>query len=122
VEKKELDLWIEKLKAEPDGKKRQAIVGGLCKAHGLKFGEAWKLLKEAGYGVKPEAGTEGEIPPPTTGEKIRVTLRHKTEYPRYRRAGFVLAQVPASYEVTESQLARLKKDPWVVIEKDGGGA
>lgn len=143
VEKKELDTWIERLKAEGDGKKRQSIVSELCKAHGLKIGEARELLKEAGYGVEPEAGKEGggtplpeegnapksespqdgagKDPPPATEEKIRVTLRHKTEYPRYRRAGLAIAQIPATYNVTESQLARLKKDPWVVIEKDGGG-
>jgi hypothetical protein len=51
-----------------------------------------------------------------TVEKITVILRHKTEYPHYRRAGLVLSQKAQSYEVTEAQLTTLKKDKWVVIE------
>jgi hypothetical protein len=47
-------------------------------------------------------------------------LRHKTEYPRYRRAGLVLTQKAEYHEVTEEQLAALKNDAWVVIEKESG--
>jgi len=54
-------------------------------------------------------------------KKVSVTLRHKTEYPRYRRAGLVLTQKPETYEVTEEQLAALKKDKWVEIGKEGDG-
>jgi len=55
-------------------------------------------------------------------KKLSVTLRHKTEYPQYRRAGLVLTQKAQTYNVTKEQLAALKKDPWVVIcndKKDG---
>ena len=166
MEKTQLDSWIERLKAEPDGKKRQGIVSEMCKTHGLKIGDAWKLLKEAGFGGKADGGDSngvgsgnsdnnsggsgngnsgdgggngdsngggngnnggGEIPgsenPQKSAEKkIRVTLRHKTEYPRYRRAGLALGQTSAEYEVSGAQLATLKKDPWVVIEKEVGDA
>jgi hypothetical protein len=49
-------------------------------------------------------------------------LRHMTEFPGYRCAGLVLTQKATAHEVTEEQLAKLKKDPWVVIvddKKDG---
>ena len=53
--------------------------------------------------------------------KTSVTLRHKTEYPKYRRAGLVLSQKAEAYEVSASQLAALKSDKWIeVIEKEGG--
>jgi hypothetical protein len=45
-------------------------------------------------------------------------LRHKTEFDKYRRAGLVLTQKAETYEVTAGQLAALKKDAWVVIEKE----
>jgi hypothetical protein len=69
----------------------------------------------------PPDNEEGNKPPSVAGEKTLVRLRHRTEYSRYRRAGLVLAQVFTPYEVTESQLALLEKDLWIVIEKDGGG-
>ena len=47
-----------------------------------------------------------------------VTLRHKTQYPVYRRAGIVLGAQPKEYVVTAEQLAALTADAWVeVIEK-----
>jgi hypothetical protein len=65
----------------------------------------------------PELETETELETELeAGKRITVTLRHKTEYPRYRRAGLVLSQKAQSYELTEAQLAALKKDKWVVIE------
>jgi hypothetical protein len=84
MEKEKLEMWIEKLNAEPDGKKRNALVGGMCKENGLKIDEAWKLLKEAGFdpkavrqdeggGDKPPADGGGEPPadggdePPAVG-------------------------------------------------------
>jgi hypothetical protein len=143
MEKEKLTPWIEKLNAEPDGKKRNAIVAEICKENGIKIGEAYKALKDAGYDPKaappaaptPPVSKDGngtDTPPPNiddddkdtpppkleteTEKKITVTLRHKTEYPRYRRAGLVLSQKAQSYDVTEAQLAALKKDKWVVIE------
>jgi hypothetical protein len=59
MEKEKLDMWIEKLNAEPDGKKRNALMGGMCKENGLKIDEAWKLLKEAGFDPKAVRQDEG---------------------------------------------------------------
>jgi hypothetical protein len=53
----ELVPWIERLNAEPDGKKRNEIVAELCKEKSLKIGDAWNLLKEAGF--NPKAKPEG---------------------------------------------------------------
>ena len=49
--KEQLAPWIEKLtRANP--KDRTAIVGEMCKENGLKVGDAWRLLKEAGFNSK----------------------------------------------------------------------
>jgi hypothetical protein len=49
--KEQLAPWIEKLtKASP--KDYTAIVGEMCKENSLKAGNAWKLLKEAGFDSK----------------------------------------------------------------------
>jgi hypothetical protein len=147
MNKEELSPWIEKLNAEPDGKKRAEIVAGLCKEKSLKTGDAWKLLKEAGFDPKavpgsPEkpAGVDGGANPPDGGpDKAKAEseaqakaaeeeaanaktepalLRHKTQYPKYRCAGLVLTQKAETYQVTESQLEKLRTDPWVVVEKE----
>jgi hypothetical protein len=103
--------WIDRLgKAEKEGQK--AIVEEMAKALGLKTGEAWKALKEAGW-------TPGGKPPPSGSpeERKAVTLWHKTPHPHYRRAGLVLTSQFKPYEVTEGQLAALKKDAWVEIKE-----
>jgi hypothetical protein len=137
MDKEKLTPWIEKLNAESDGKKRNGIVAEMCKEHGLKIGDAWKLLKEAGYGSpapnnsqdKPETDPQNnqqaepetdpannqQAEPKAEEKKLPAVLRHKTEYPRYRCAGLVLTQKPETYQVTESQLEKLKRDPWVEI-------
>jgi hypothetical protein len=68
MNKEQLAPWIEKLtKANP--KDRTAIVGEMCKENGLKVGDAWKLLKEAGFDSKatpPQGGAaqpSGNMPP-----------------------------------------------------------
>jgi hypothetical protein len=75
------------------------------------------LSLEDGAGAAGEGGDsaarDGEE------EKTAVTLRHKTEYPLYRRAGLVLKQTPAEFEVTAEQLAVLKKDRWVEFVSGG---
>ena len=131
----DLASWIEKLNAEPEGKKRNEIVAGLCKEKSLKIGDAWKLLKEAGFNpqaVSGKAGTEseqdteapaegagGNPPSPESQEETGLALlRHKTRYPKYRCAGLVLTQKAEAYQVTQSQLEKLRHDPWVVIEKE----
>ena len=58
------------------------------------------------------------VTPPPSEKKTAVFLRHKTQYSQYRRAGLVLSHKAECYEVTDSQLAVLKKDTWVVIEKE----
>jgi hypothetical protein len=58
MNKEQLAPWIEKLtKAEP--KDRNAIVGEMCKENKLKIGDAWKLLKEAGYDPKAMPPADG---------------------------------------------------------------
>jgi hypothetical protein len=70
----------------------------------------------------PDAGDSGDPPPPDSQteavETKPVLIRHKTSYPKYRCAGLVLNQKPETYQVTEAQLEKLRRDPWVVIEKE----
>ena len=106
MDKEKLLPYVEMLnKAEKS--EREAIVTELAKANSIKPKEMWTLLKEAGF-------DPGSVP----RKKQPVVLRHKTEYPRYRRAGLVLTQKAETYEVTEEQLAELKRDKWVVIGED----
>jgi len=149
MDKEKLALWIEKLKAA-DKKDRKALVVEMCRENGIGIGDAWKLLKEAGFDAKaapvPPADGAGSATdedkdadkkdgdkedsgagdgPKADGEKVSVVLRHKTEFPKYRRAGLVLTRTPATYEVTAEQLAALKKDAWVEFaeeKKAGAGA
>jgi hypothetical protein len=80
MNKEQLAPWIEKL-TKAAGKDRTTIVGEMCKENGLKVGDAWKLLKEAGFDPKgappegvaanPATGTApagGEAPPDGGGE------------------------------------------------------
>ena len=106
----ELTTWAEKLKAEPDKSKRNEIVADLCKEKGLKIGDAWKLLEEAGFDPHPS-------PDGGQDKKITVLASHKTEYEKYRCAGLVLTRKAENYLVTEAQLEKLKRDPWVAVGK-----
>jgi hypothetical protein len=69
MNKEQLAPWIEKLtKANP--KDRTAIVGEMCKENGLKVGDAWRLLKEAGFDSKaaPQGNDQqGGATPDNTG-------------------------------------------------------
>ena len=122
MDKETLLPYVEMLnKAEKS--ERAAIVKELAEANNLKEREVWKLLREAGF--DPQAGqqTNQQADQQTeqksgSKKKLSVVLRHKTEYPRYRRAGLVLTQKAETYEVTEEQLAALKSDSWVVIGED----
>jgi hypothetical protein len=127
MDKEKLALWVEKLRAA-DKKDRKALVAEMCRENGIGVGDAWKLLKEAGFDAKdapvPPAAGAGHGPV-ADGEKVSVVLRHRTEFPKYRRAGLVLTRPPATYEVTAEQLAALKKDAWVEFaeeKKAGAGA
>jgi hypothetical protein len=108
---------------EADKKGRPAIAGELAKALGVPIEEAFKKLKEAGWNPKEDQPPAGTPPgnnngaPPDTGEKQTVTLRHKSPYPHYRRAGLVLTDQFKPYEVTALQLDALEEDSWVEIKK-----
>ena len=126
VTKEELIPWVEKLKAEPDGKKRNEIAAELCKEKGLKIGDAWKFLKEAGFDPKispnsgqnnNDQGSSGQNNSDQETRKIPVLVSHKTDYEKYRCAGLVLTRKPENYLVTEAQFEKLKRDPWVVVAK-----
>jgi hypothetical protein len=109
MDSEKLKPWIEKLNAA-EKKDRNAVVAELCKAEGLNISDAWKLLKGAGADgkAKPEKAAPAQ-------------LRHKTRYPRYRCAGLALTQKAETYRVSEAQLEKLRRDPWVVIEESGDG-
>jgi hypothetical protein len=125
-------------------KERAAYVKTAAKENGVDEGELFKELKEAGYNPKAEKGSAAPAPestplldtpkpddkkppldtPPDGTKKpdsglTAVTLRHKTEYPLYRREGLVLKQTPGEFRVTAKQLAVLKNDKWVEIVKEG---
>jgi hypothetical protein len=69
MDKEELLLWIERLDKTPKSE-RKAVVAELSTKAGLKMGDAWKLLKEAGYNAKSDhpvnVGADG--PPPKEGK------------------------------------------------------
>ena len=70
----------------------------------------------------PDATDTPSAPPPEAkAETVSVTVRHKTEYQKYRRAGLVLSQKAEVHEVTADQLAVLESDKWVEIIEKGGG-
>jgi hypothetical protein len=148
MDKKQIFVLIAALYAL-DISARAAAVKDAAKENNIAVGDLFKALKEAGYNPKAEKGAEAPVftetpgggasstadtdKPPAPGtpnlqpkpgakaETVSVTVRHKTEYPKYRRAGLVLSQKPEVHEVTASQLAALKSDKWVeVIEKEGG--
>jgi len=110
---------------------RADVVKKTAEENNLKVGDLFKSLKEVGYDPKAPKGSaapelKDNSAPQTqhTGPTKKVILRHKTQYPKYRRAGIVLSQKAMEYEVTEEQLAILEKDVWVVVgedKKDGNG-
>jgi hypothetical protein len=126
--------WIKRLN-EAEKKDRKAIVEEMAKALGLKTGDAYQKLKDAGWDPKgggappagntppmspdPAAGTPSAPPDPPgpPAKTFPVKLRHKTPHPHYRRAGLVLTGQFKPYEVTGDQFEILKKDAWVEIEK-----
>ena len=118
---------------------RAEMVKHAAKENNLKEGELFKLLKEAGYEPKAPKGTAApngadiqqqpdNNTPPNNGqgnggqnssvqeaEKTNALVSHKTEYDKYRCAGLVLTRKPENHLVTEAQLGKLKRDPWVVV-------
>jgi hypothetical protein len=117
MDSEKLKPWIVNLSAA-EKKDRNAVVAELCKAEGLNISDAWKLLKGAGSGpdaAAPSGADGGGGKKNEPGQAAPVQLRHKTRYPRYRCAGLVLTQKPETYRVSEAQLEKLRRDPWVVI-------
>ena len=114
VSKEELVPWVEKMKAEPDKGKRNDIVADLCKEKNLKNGDAWKLLKEAGFDPKTSPNSD-QNNGDQDSKKVPILVSHKTDYEKYRCAGLVLMRKPENYLVTEAQFEKLKRDPWVVV-------
>jgi len=105
---------------------RAGTVKEKAKENGVKEGELYKLLKEAGYepnapqGAAAPALTDDPPPPPKSeqeAKKIPILVSHKTEYEKYRCAGLVLTRKPENYLVTEAQYEKLNSDPWVVLAK-----
>ena len=50
-------------------------------------------------------------------DMIPVLVSHKTEFPKYRRAGLVLTRQPENILVTAEQFEELKRDPWVSVSQ-----
>jgi len=129
MEKEKILQWIERI-CKVEKKERNAIVAEMAKQNGLKEKDAYKLLRENGFNPNeiPQANKQGDSQDPPQANKqgdskrITVMLKHKTEYPAYRRAGLVLTQKAQPFDVTEDQLEKLKADPWVVVggEKEDG--
>jgi hypothetical protein len=126
MNREELVPWVEKLLAESDKGRRAEIVADLCKEKGLKAGDAWKLLKEAGYDPKAPGPADSQTGAPPNEDQtqgaqesalITIQASHKTEYEKYRCAGLVLTRKPANYLVCAAQLEKLRRDPWVVVHK-----
>jgi hypothetical protein len=80
--------------------------------------EAPKAHVETEAAAKAQTETEAAAKVQTESESTAtktVSLRHKTPYRVYRRAGLVLTQTPREYQVTQSQLTTLKADTWVEV-------
>ncbi|MDR3173175.1 MAG: hypothetical protein LBU19_02895 [Treponema sp.] len=117
-----LEGWIKRLN-EAGKTERKSIVEEMARALGLKTGDAYKLLKEAGWDPKAGSGADGDppSPPDPPPEKtFSVTLRHTSPYPHYRRAGLLLTGQFKPYTVTEEQRAALKQDAWVEFQTPKG--
>jgi len=113
-----------KLLEAAEKKDRQAILNDLAKTLGIPFNETVEKLKEAGWDPKKKNSSDtpsdkktGDKKTEGIGAKEAVSLRHRTPYPCYRRAGLVLTDQFKPYEVSVDQLEVLKKDPWVEIGK-----
>ena len=112
-----LDLadWIKRLEAAAK-KERQPILEELARILGISVMDTVKSLTKAGWDPKKveSPGTDEDKNPPNA-ETQTVNLRHKTDYPSYRRAGLLLTKQFKPYEVTTDQLETFKTDPWVDI-------
>jgi membrane protein involved in colicin uptake len=102
----ELVPWIERLNAEPDGKKRNEIVAELCKEKSLKIGDAWNLLKEAGF--NPKAKPEGsEAAGMNAGADAAAQAKAAEEAARTEAAAKAAAEAEARIKA-EAEAAEVK--------------
>jgi len=73
-----------------------------------------KPEEEAKAKAAIEAKAKAETDSKTGAEpKTAVTVRHKTPNRHYRCAGLALTKTAQTHMVTEAQLKRLRRDPWV---------
>jgi hypothetical protein len=98
-------------KGEPDIQTGEEVQNG-----GASLSE--EEVKAGEEAANAEAETKAEIEVEKAVETKTVLIRHKTPYPKYRCAGLVLTQRPEARQVTETQLEKLRNDPWVVIDKE----
>jgi hypothetical protein len=104
-----------KSKAQTEGEATKTQAGADVEVATTAQAEAEAAVKAQ---VEPEAYAEAQTAADVqaeTEEKKTVSLRHKTPYRSYRRAGLVLTQAPREYTVTEDQLAALKADTGVEV-------
>jgi hypothetical protein len=78
---------------------------------------ALKAAEEAKAKADAEAAAAKAKTDAEKAKLITVTVRHKTEYQNYRRAGLVLTKTAATHEVTAEQLAALKSDKLVEVSE-----
>lgn len=71
--------------------------------------------EQAGGGTEKGNKTAGAKTAKT--KLITVSVRHKTTYPTYRRAGLVLRSTAKEEQVTTEELETLKADPWVEVKE-----
>jgi len=121
---------------------RAGMIKDAAKENGVKEGDLYKFLKEAGYDPNAPKGTaapdlnsgqnsndqnssgqdgngqnKGKQNNKQAAQKIPVLVSHKTEYEKYRCAGLALTRKPENYLVTKEQLDKLKRDPWVALKE-----
>jgi hypothetical protein len=77
-----------------------------------------RAAAEAKAKAAEEAAGAETVKTGAAAKKETAVIRHKTQYPKYRCASLILTQKPEAYRVTEAQLEKLRRDPWVVIEKE----
>jgi hypothetical protein len=141
-----LEDWIKRLN-DAEGKDQGIIVGLLANTLDIKVKDAYKKLKAAGWNPSKKGNSNNTDSPPAAGEHpgpvasrapddtqqgvlsaggtpavggVTVTLRHRSPYPLYRRAGLVLTRQWKPCEVSEEQLAALKNDAWVELQNPSG--
>jgi hypothetical protein len=86
----------------------------------IRAGEAAETQAGTAEGAaQTEAKTEAEVAKAEVeAKKEDALIRHRTPYEKYRCAGLVLTQKVETHRVTKAQLEKLRRDPWVALEKE----